>query len=109
MRIWPLSVLGHGGKPGSAHADPPASPVSELALIVLLSAVAAIPAMLTPVLPLIDLGGHVARYVVQLDAGRSPVLAHWYSFEWGLLPNLGVDLLVQLLAPRSSGWNQRSI
>ena len=99
MRIWPLSVLGHASRPGSAHAEPPASAASELALIVLLSAVAAIPAILTPVLPLIDLGGHIARYAVQLDAGRSPVLAQWYSFEWGLLPNLGVDLLVQLLAP----------
>ena len=68
-------------------------------MIVLLSAAAALPAMLTPVLPLIDLGGHIGRYAVQLDAGRSAALAHWYSFEWRLLPNLGVDLLVQGLAP----------
>lgn len=55
MKIWPLSVLGHASRPDSAHADPPASPVSELARIVLLSAVAAIPAMLTPVVPRIKL------------------------------------------------------
>lgn len=27
------------------------------------------------------------------------MLAQWSSFEWGLLPNLGVDLLVHLLSP----------
>ena len=94
MRVWPFSVLvGERGK--SARAEP----FGELALILLLSAAAALPAICAPVLPLVDLGGHLARYAVQLDAGRSPVLRSWYSFEWGLLPNLGVDLLVQLLAP----------
>lgn len=94
MRVWPFSVL-VDERPSGAHGNAP----GELALILLLSALAALPACLAPVLPLIDLGGHVARYAVQLDAGRSEVLRNWYSFEWGLLPNLGVDLLVQLLAP----------
>ncbi len=76
-----------------------AEPLAELSVIAVLSFAAALPAMLAPVLPLTDLGGHVARYTVQLDAGRSADLARWYSFAWGLLPNLGVDLLVQLLAP----------
>ncbi|MBX9883421.1 MAG: GtrA family protein [Novosphingobium sp.] len=95
MRLWPLSVL-LDARPLAARDRP----LGELALIVLLSALAALPAILAPVLPLTDLGGHVARYAVQLDAGRSEVLRNWYTFEWGLLPNLGVDLLVQLLAPR---------
>ena len=95
MRVWPFSVLvDPRGAPASRD------PVGELALIVLLSALAALPAILAPILPLTDLGGHIGRYAVQLDAGRSEVLRNWYSFEWGLLPNLGVDLLVQLLAPR---------
>lgn len=94
MRAWPFSVL--VDPRGNA---PVRDPFGELVLIVLLSAMAALPALFAPVLPLIDLGGHVARYAVQLDAGRSEVLRNWYSFEWGLLPNLGVDLLVQLLAP----------
>jgi hypothetical protein len=95
MTIWPLSVFGGARGASPAQSDP----FGELALIVLLSAAAALPAMLTPVLPLIDLGGHLGRYAVQLDAGQSAVLANWYSFEWHLLPNLGVDLLVQWLAP----------
>ena len=96
MRIRPLSVFDGARGPATARS----ASMSELAWIVLLSALAALPAALTPILPLTDLGGHVGRYAIQLDAGRSPVLAQWYSFEWGLLPNLGVDLLVQLLAPR---------
>lgn len=94
MRVWPFSVL--IDPRGNAHVR---DPLGELALIVLLSALAALPAIFAPILPFTDLGGHVGRYAVQLDAGRSEVLRNWYSFEWGLLPNLGVDLLVQLLAP----------
>ena len=94
MRVWPFSVL-----LDARAATARDKPLGELALILILSALAALPAYLAPVLPLTDLGGHVARYAVQLDAGRSEVLRNWYTFEWGLLPNLGVDLLVQLLAP----------
>ncbi len=49
--------------------------------------------------PLLDLPGHMGRYRVQLDIGRSEVLQHFYAFEWALIGNLGVDLLVELLAP----------
>ena len=59
----------------------------------------ALPILLPPVLPLADLGGHLGRYVIQLDAGRDPQLAQWYTFHWLLIPNLGVDLLVQVLGP----------
>lgn len=94
MRVWPFSVL-LDARPVAVRDRASA----ELALILLLSALAALPALCSPILPLTDLGGHIARYAVQLDAGRSEVLRNWYSFRWGLLPNLGVDLLVQLLAP----------
>jgi hypothetical protein len=59
----------------------------------------ALPVLLPPVLPLADLGGHLGRYAIQLDAGRDPVLAQWYTFRWLLIPNLGVDLLVQFFGP----------
>ncbi len=59
----------------------------------------AMPVLLPPVLPLADLGGHLGRYAIQLDGGRDPQLAQWYTFRWLLIPNLGVDLLVQLLGP----------
>jgi len=68
-------------------------PLAALALLI------ALPLLLPPVLPLADLGGHLGRYAIQLDAGRDPQLAQWYTFRCLLIPNLGVDLLVQLLGP----------
>lgn len=62
-------------------------------------ALSCLPAIVPAILPLTDIGGHLGRFTVQLDAGRTPTLAAWYSFEWHLIPNLGVDLLVQLLGP----------
>ena len=89
---------------GADRAASPTDPASVALLdrwwfVVLLALAAAIPLAIPVVPPLTDLGGHVGRYAVQLDGGASPVLRQWYSFEWGLVPNLGVDLLVQLLAP----------
>lgn len=49
--------------------------------------------------PLNDLIGHMGRYRVQLDIGSDPVLQEYYSFEWALLLNLGVDLLIELFGP----------
>ena len=48
---------------------------------------------------LVDLPGHMGRYRVQLDRGAHPWLADWYKFEWSLIGNLGVDLLIEPLAP----------
>jgi hypothetical protein len=81
---------GHDGQPGL---------LDRWWFVVLLALAAAIPLAIPAVQPLTDLSGHVGRYAVQLDGGASPVLRQWYTFEWGLLPNLGVDLLVQVLAP----------
>lgn len=60
---------------------------------------AALPVIVVSTIPLTDLGGHLGRYAVQLDAGHSAVLAQWYSFRWRLIGNLGVDLLMQELSP----------
>jgi hypothetical protein len=48
--------------------------------------------------PLVDLPGHMGRYRVQLEHGDHPWLGEWYKFEWSLIGNLGVDLLVIPLA-----------
>ena len=90
---------GRDGADAAIHgaADRPLS--SHYALIVGVAVLVTLPLLLPPVLPLTDLGGHLGRYAVQLDAGRDPLLAQWYSFSWQLLPNLGADLLVQALAP----------
>jgi hypothetical protein len=49
--------------------------------------------------PLVDLPGHMGRYRVQLDGGAHPWLADWYNFNWSLIGNLGIDLLIVPLAP----------
>ena len=54
----------------------------------------AIPLLWPDVPPLVDLPGHMGRYHVQMEIGRSPLLERFYDFEWALIGNLGVDLLV---------------
>lgn len=60
---------------------------------------ALVPLLYPAIPPLTDLPAHMSRFMVQMDAGRSPDLARWYSFEWNLLPNLGTDLVAWCLEP----------
>jgi hypothetical protein len=60
--------------------------------------IAAVAPLLWPTLPpLVDLPGHLGRYRVML--GDMPELAQYYRFDWQLVGNLGVDLLVRAVAP----------
>lgn len=68
----------------------------RFALIVVLAAI--VPLLLPDVAPLIDLPGHIGRFRVMLGTDAD-VLGQWYRFEWRLVGNLGVDLLVTLLGP----------
>lgn len=47
--------------------------------------------------PLTDVPGHIGRYYVMLHGDASPTLAASFRFEWRLIGNLGVDLIVWLL------------
>jgi hypothetical protein len=67
-----------------------------LLAIVLLSIV---PLLWPDVPPLLDLPGHIGRYRVQLDLASSPDLQQYYGFRWAVIGNLGVDLLIEALAP----------
>jgi hypothetical protein len=60
----------------------------------LLALVSTVPFLLSPLPPLSDLFSHMGRYHVMLDHGRSPWLQRYYAFHWGILPNLGQDLLM---------------
>ena len=55
---------------------------------------AVIPLLYPPIPPLVDLPGHMGRFAVQLAQGTSTPLHRYYAFEWELVGNLGVDLLV---------------
>ena len=56
--------------------------------------IAFVPLLYPPVPPLVDLLGHMGRYRVELDLANSPDLQRYYSFQWQLIGNLGVDLLI---------------
>jgi hypothetical protein len=68
-------------------------------VLALLCIAGVLPIALTGMPLLVDLGGHLGRFAVQTDGGASPILRQWYSFHWGLVPNLGTDLLVQVMSP----------
>lgn len=68
-----------------------------LALALVLASV--IPLVWPDIVPLVDLPGHMGRYRVQLDIETAPVLQQYYSFQWALIGNLGIDLLMEVLAP----------
>jgi hypothetical protein len=79
----------------TAHTSPWWEHRWAVAALALLSA---LPLIWPDVPPLVDLPGHMGRYKVQLDLAGSPGLQRFYSFEWALIGNLGVDLLVVPLA-----------
>lgn len=88
--------------PPAAPPTPPGVPRpwwETRAFVVAMVLLAAVPLLYPPVPPLVDLLGHMGRYKVQLDLEQSAYLQQYYDFRWSLMGNLGVDLLVALLAP----------
>jgi hypothetical protein len=59
-----------------------------------LALLAALPLLWPDIPPLVDLPGHMGRYRVELEIANSPTLQQWYSFDWALIGNLGIDLLI---------------
>src|SRR5436190_2512873 len=86
----------------SGPADAPQHPLQwwekrwTVAALMLLSV---LPLLWPDIPPLLDLPGHMGRYRVQLDLATSPDLQQYFGFHWQVIGNLGVDLLVQILAP----------
>ena len=71
---------------------------NERVVLACLLLLAALPLLWPTVPPLVDYPGHLGRYRVQLGIDDSPFLHHFYRFEWMLIGNLGVDLLVMPLS-----------
>lgn len=67
--------------------------------LVLLVALTTLPLLYPPIPPLVDLFGHMGRYRVELDLDQSPYLQQYFDYHWAAIGNLGVDLLVLVLAP----------
>ena len=53
-----------------------------------------VPSLYPKIPPLVDLLGHMGRYRVQLDVAQSANLQRYFDFNWQLIGNLGVDLLI---------------
>jgi hypothetical protein len=71
----------------------------SLTFLVALALLTAVPLISTETPPLVDLPAHLGRYRIQLDLDSSAHLQRFFAFEWRLIGNLGVDLLVFPLAP----------
>lgn len=67
--------------------------------VIALILLSALPLLWPDVPPLLDLPGHMGRYRAQLDLPGAPDLQQYYGFQWAVIGNLGVDVLVQLLSP----------
>ena len=44
--------------------------------------------------PLLDYPNHLARAVVLAFGNSDPVLSQMYAAHWGIIPNLGMDLML---------------
>jgi hypothetical protein len=56
--------------------------------------ISVIPLLYPALPPLNDLPSHLGRYHVALTYETSPWIQHYFGFEWKLIGNLGVDLLI---------------
>lgn len=61
--------------------------------MVLLVLLMAVPLLYPTVPPLIDLPGHMGRYAVEIAPADSSLHSH-FRFDWALIGNLGIDLLI---------------
>ena len=80
--------------PQKGQAEQPEGFWQQPGFVAALVLLTAVPLLLPDIPPLIDLPGHMGRYKVQLDLDQSAALQRFYRFEWQLIGNLGVDLLV---------------
>ncbi|MES2096446.1 MAG: hypothetical protein V4459_06775 [Pseudomonadota bacterium] len=67
--------------------------------VIAMALLAMVPLLWPDIPPLVDLPGHMGRYRVQLDLYNYKWLTDWYNFNWQLIGNLGVDLLVEIFGP----------
>lgn len=69
------------------------------AALVAIALAALLPFICAAIPSMTDLPGHIGRYHVMTAVTHSASLAKFYSFEWSLTGNLGVDLLVRAIFP----------
>ena len=79
---------------------PPSERLAASAFLPIALVVAALlPLAVVDFPPLVDVLGHLGRYAIQTDLAARPELQPYFSYDWQVVGNLGVDLIVELLAP----------
>lgn len=68
-------------------------------IVAAMAVVALLPFLVAATPSMTDWPGHVGRYHVMLEHGRGTPLDRYYAFDWHLVGNLGVDLVVAVLGP----------
>lgn len=58
-----------------------------------LFAIALLPLLAAPVLPLIDYYNHLARFFVLAHVASNPLLQQAYEAHWSLMPDIGLDVI----------------
>jgi hypothetical protein len=71
--------------------------VLAIAFLALFAATIA-PILLLKYAPLDDFPNHLARDFIIASRGANPILAKFYTVDWRLIPNVGMDLIVPWLA-----------
>lgn len=93
--VQPQATIGHS----DADKGVRGSPRDGLWLGLAMAFAACLPVLAANHPQLTDYPAHLARYHVMLDGGQSADLARFYTFHWKWTGNLGVDILMWLLAP----------
>lgn len=71
--------------------------------VAFLALLSALPFIAYPFPPLVDVVGHMGRYSIQLDYATSDDLQRYFTYEFRLMGNIGVDALVEVFG-RSVGF-----
>jgi hypothetical protein len=82
----------------TAANPPPLNNRALLAVFAALMLAAIAPLFLVDVVPLANMPNHMARIRILAEIAQDPALAANYRLNWGLQPNLAVDLLLTPLA-----------
>jgi hypothetical protein len=71
----------------------------ERVIMIALILLSLIPLLWPNIPPISDLYVNIGRYSIAHNLATDPVLQRYYSYNWALIPNLGVDLMVKFMAP----------
>jgi hypothetical protein len=63
-------------------------------VIAILALLSVVPLLWPTTPPLVDVPGHLSRLRVEIDLNTSPYLRRYFAFQWQLVGNLGLDLLI---------------